>query len=302
MTFWGPWTHLYGYSVEPGVWIPALLSAWLYWRGQRQASWALSPERRVAQRWRAVAFYGGLAVIVVALESPVDYLSDSLFFMHMVQHGLLQMVAAPLVILGAPWIPMWRGLPLSWRRAIAPRALPILASPAAQAVRHFLRQPATCLGALACSLWLWHIPIAYDATLSNIDLHDFEHLTLLVGGLLFWSQMTDSLPMRRRLGAAAGAAYMAGGAVVMLGLAAVLGLVASPLYAPYADLVRRPLGLSAIADQRWGALVAVIMPAAMGVHLALSRWRKLESGPVPDTVAQAAVETPAGGAGLTRRT
>ncbi|MGH7640591.1 MAG: cytochrome c oxidase assembly protein [Candidatus Dormibacteria bacterium] len=298
MTFWGPWTHLYGYSLEPGVWIPALLSAFLYWRGRRQSAWALRPDRLAAQRWRSLSFYAGLAVILVALESPVDYLSDSLFFMHMLQHGLLEMVAAPLVIIGAPWIPLWRGLPLSWRRWLAPRMLPVLAGPTAQTLRRFLRRPATCVGALALSLWLWHVPVAYDATLSNIDLHDFEHVTLLVAGLLYWSQMMDSPPMHRRLGPGGGAAYMMAGALVMVALAAVLGLVPDPLYAPYADLARRPLGLSAIADQRWGALVALLMPAAMAGRLAPSGWRRSARSPALDPVVRATAETGGGTARL----
>lgn len=275
MTFWASWTHLYGYSLEPGVWVPVLVSAFLYWRGQHQIAWARRPEGELARQWRAIAFYTGLGVIVFALESPVDYLSQSLFFMHMVQHCLLQVVAAPLIVVGAPWIPMWRGLPLRWRRAIAPGALRVFLRPVPQAVGRFFRQPGTCLGALALTFWVWHVPAVYNASLVNIDLHDFEHLTLLLGGVLYWSQTVDSLPLHRRLGTWAVAGYLVAGTASMWVIAVSLGFSGHAWYAPYYQLASRPLDISPLTDQQWGAGVAWV-PAAIPFEVMLDvvviRW------------------------------
>ena len=275
MTFWGPWTHLYGYSLEPGVWIPVLLSGFLYWRGQRQIAWARRPEREVARRWRAIAFYTGLGVILFALETPVDYLSSSLFFMHMIQHCLLQVVVAPLIVVGAPWIPMWRGLPRKWRRAIAPGALHVFLRPLPQALGRFFRQPATGLGALALTFWTWHIPAVFDASLLNVYLHDFEHVTLLLAGILYWSQTVDSLPLHRSLGTWWVVGYLVAGAAVMWVVAVSLGFSGHASYAGYYTLATRPLGISALTDQQWAAGVAWV-PAALPFEVMLDvvviRW------------------------------
>lgn len=268
MSFWAPWTHLYGYSLEPGVWVPVVLSAFLYWRGLRLTAWARRPGSERVRRWRAISFYAGLAVILFALEGPVDYLSEYLFWVHMVEHCLVQVVAAPLIVVGAPWIPMWRGLPLSWRRAIAPGALHFFRRPGPHALGRFFRLPAVGLGSLALTFWVWHIPPVYDLSLANQTIHDFEHLTLLVSGLLYWSQTVDSYPLRRQLPTWPLAGYLVGGAAVMWVVALTLGFASHPFYAPYYDLASRPGGISALTDQQWGAGVAWV-PAALPFEIML---------------------------------
>ena len=75
--------------------------------------------RRRVLPWRGMCFAGGLLVVLVALDSPVERLADDWFWAHMLQHVLLMMVAAPLLVLGAPWLPFWRPLPLGLRRWLA---------------------------------------------------------------------------------------------------------------------------------------------------------------------------------------
>lgn len=268
MSFWSPWTHLYGYSLEPSVLIPVLLTGWLFWRGRRQTAWADREEDRRAHHWRAVAFYAGLAVILTALESPIDYLGQSLFWMHMVEHCLLQVVAALLIVVGAPWIPVWRGLPLRWRRAIAPGALAFFRRRHVTAARHFFRVPATGLAALALGFWTWHIPYLYDLALRSVFLHDLEHVTLLVTGLLYWSQTVDSAPLKQQLATWPLAGYLVAGTAVMWVVALSLGLSGHAWYAPYYDLASRPGGISALTDQQWGAGVAWV-PAAIPFEIML---------------------------------
>src|SRR5579872_1955572 len=96
------------WSFEPSVVVPVLIAATLYTIG----------EMRSAPRplWRVVCFYAGLLTIIVALESPVDALDAQLFWVHMLQHLLLIMVAAPLVVLGDPVMPILRAWPLRSRR------------------------------------------------------------------------------------------------------------------------------------------------------------------------------------------
>ncbi len=88
-------------------------------RGRRHAPGNAAPEpdarRPSDDRLHELAFAAGLASIVIALDSPIDYYSDQLFWVHMGQHIILLTVAPPLILLGRPWPRMWQSLPLSWR-------------------------------------------------------------------------------------------------------------------------------------------------------------------------------------------
>ena len=123
------------WPIEPWVLLGIEASAILYlWGGQRRnlpqglRQNFPSPARGGGSglgRWRAVAFWSGLATILLALDTPVETLARQLFWVHMTQHLLLIMVAAPLLVLGAPWLQIWRGLPLSIRRPLARTAVRI---------------------------------------------------------------------------------------------------------------------------------------------------------------------------------
>ncbi len=105
----------------PWVLAAVVVSAVWYWRGSRRPSLrvvAPAVQRRVVP-WRGLCFAAGLVAVVVALDSPVERLADNWFWAHMLQHVLLMMVAAPLLVLGAPWMPFWRPLPLGLRRRLA---------------------------------------------------------------------------------------------------------------------------------------------------------------------------------------
>ena len=97
-------------------------TALLYQRGNKRPSLRAVPSRRRRRRpeelWQPLAFYAALATILVALAS-LDRLSEELFSVHMVQHMLLMLVAAPLLVLAAPWTALWRPFPLAFRRTVA---------------------------------------------------------------------------------------------------------------------------------------------------------------------------------------
>src|ERR1019366_554505 len=86
------------WSLDPPL-VLVIDLAVLSWLGDRRT---VTPERkRVAQRWRNACFYAALAVLAIALASPIEVLSEQLFWVHMVQHVLLIVVAAPLIVLAA---------------------------------------------------------------------------------------------------------------------------------------------------------------------------------------------------------
>lgn len=253
----------------------AALAAALHMRGMRRQLRVTAAARLGGLRWRMVAFYAALATIVAALASPLDDLVDRLFWAHMLQHVLLMMVAAPLLVLGAPWLPTWKGLPLGARRTLASW---YVRSPGWRSVRRAARWAATPLVAwilFDVDLLAWHLPALYELTLRHQALHELEHLSFLLLGVVFWIQVLDSPPLRARLGPSAGVLYVLTAATAAWALAVVLALAPSPLYPTYAELASRPGGLSALADQH---LAAGIMwgpgsvPYAIFVFIALSRW------------------------------
>jgi putative membrane protein len=205
-------------------------------------------------RWRprpleAAAFFAGLLSIVIALDSPIDYYADQLFWVHMVQHVLLLTVAPPLILLGRPWPRMWRALPLETRTRIGRAvggawwAAPVRAL--ARPVPAWILFNATVIG--------WHIPAAYDATLTSGAVHVCEHAMFFFTGLLFWARVIDPGPLRPRLIWPARVAYAGGAMVIGWLLAITLVIVPHAIYQYYAALPSRPGGISEVTDQQLAA-------------------------------------------------
>src|SRR5207245_4041978 len=127
--------------------------------------------RRSAQRWHAgrmAAFGGGLAAIFLALASPIEPFAALLLQVHMVQHVLLMMVAPPLLWLGAPLLPLLRGLPepirVYW-------GAPLLAAPPLRRLFGRLTHPLTALLLFVAATWVWHAPPVYDLALRSSGWH-----------------------------------------------------------------------------------------------------------------------------------
>jgi putative membrane protein len=255
--------------------VGAAVAAFLFVRGSRRHMRVVAPLRRPGLRLRAVWFYAALATIVLALDSPVDDAAGRLFWVHMLQHVLLIMVAAPLLVMAAPWIPLWRGLPLGFRRDLA---YGWVHSPVRRALRATGRLRAWPLIAFALFnvvLCAWHVPALFDLTLRSPVAHDFEHVSFLVLAVLFWAQVIESPPMRARLDMIWRIIYVTLGATVAWLLSVVLAFAPSPLYPAYVDAHAHSGGLSALGDQQ---LAAGIMwgpgsiPYALFVFTALYRW------------------------------
>src|SRR6266851_7893406 len=133
------------------------VTALLYLLGGRLSATASD----AGKRWRGAAFYGGLATLVLAVSSPIDAYAGRLFWVHMVQHVLLMMVAPPLLLIGRPWPRLSRPLPLGLRR---PLARAVLAGPTLAPIRSLLRWVGSPLPAFVLfngTLLAWHVPVLY---------------------------------------------------------------------------------------------------------------------------------------------
>lgn len=205
------------------------------------ALYALGGRGRTYERWRAAAFYGGIATIVLALDTPVDAYADRLFSVHMAQHVLLLTVAPPLLVLGRAWPRLWQPLPVPVRR-LAARGFAAGAP---------LARPDVSLVLLTATLGAWHVPALYDATLHNDLIHQLEHLSFVVTAILFWAAMLGAPPLRARLDGGHRCLYLVLAMIPGWILAIVLSFARTPLYA-YAD-VHRPGGISVLGDQEIAA-------------------------------------------------
>jgi putative membrane protein len=234
-----------------------------------------------------LSFVGALAAIVVALQPPLDALVGVYLWAHMVQHLLLLGAAAPLMVLAAPWLRIWRGLPLGWRRPLA-RTLVIgrWAAPL-RAVGGFLARPGEAWLVFTVNLLAWHLPWLYDLALRNQVVHDVEHVSFLGLAILFWAMVIDSSPFRTELGQLQRVVFVLGAMVVSWGLAIVLVFATVPIYSYYAALATTPHlvagtlvytdpgGLTAVNDQELAGGIMWVpgsIPFSVAIFVFLYRW------------------------------
>jgi len=165
---------------EPGVVLPLAIAAVMYVRGLRLL-WDEHVGRGI-RVWEAAAFGAGWTVSVLALVSPLHALSEQLFVAHMVQHELLMVVAAPLLVVGRPLVPMLWSLPSRARRGVG-------GVTRRQAVRvswRFVSRPIVAFVLHGTAIWLWHAPALYQDTLHSDAIHALQHLSFFGTALLFW--------------------------------------------------------------------------------------------------------------------
>ena len=234
--------------------------------GEHRAVRLLGRPRSRRERWRAASFYAGLLVILAALASPIDTLAEKLFWVHMTQHVLLLTVAAPLIVLGAPWSSIWRPLPLGFRRTVAKAVSRSSWCRPLRALARLFGRPIPAWIAFNVNLVAWHVPAVYDLAVRNRAVHDLEHVTFLVFGVLLWAQVLDSPPLRARLSAIHRVYYIVASAIVGWIIALVLIFSSSPLYPAYAHLAHRPGGISALTDQQLAGGV-MLVPGSLAMTI-----------------------------------
>ena len=142
-------------------------------------------------RWRLACFLAGVTSLWLAAASPLDALSSLLLTAHMTQHLLLMAVAPPLILLGAPIVPMLRGLP---RWLVRDTLGPFLAWPALRRFAHRLTHPGVGLTLMTAAMWGWHAPGPYQLALQVPIWHELEHLSFVAASLLFWWSVVRPWP------------------------------------------------------------------------------------------------------------
>src|SRR5271166_3684036 len=233
---------LRSWAIPPAATFALALTALLYLRGWwllRRAGLPYLPS------WRAFSFLLGLLSLWVALASPLDTFSGFVLTAHMLQHMLLMMVAPPLILLGAPLIPLVRGLPIFAAREFAG---PFLNWSVAKRVGGALTHPVVALLLMGLAMFAWHTPALYELALRSSAWHQVEHAWFFLTSTIFWWPVVQPWPSRAHWPRWAMVPYLLIADIQNTVLSAILVFSDRVLYPSYA-LTPRLFGLSAQQDQ-----------------------------------------------------
>jgi len=255
-----------------------LATALIYLRGWQRGRGIVRDERDWA---RLSAFLAGLLLVFLATESPLDAF-DSLFLSaHMTQHLLLMMFAPPLVLFGAPLLPLLRGLPKTFvKEGIAP----FLTWHPLKQLFAWLTSPAPAWAAFVFSSVFWHLPKFYELALSSPFWHGAQHASFFWSGILFWWPIIQPGPAKAKWPEWIAIPYLLFADIVNTVIAAFFVFSGTLLYPSYA--VARAGAMTALEDQSLAGLimwvpgsVVYLLPAFVFMARVVAGRRKQREAP-----------------------
>jgi putative membrane protein len=240
------------WSFDPFMIIAIVLVVW-HEIGLARLKARSRPDRTRQRRLRSLWFYAGLAVLLIAVQSPIDYWADDYFFVHMIQHLLLMFAAPTLIVAGAPWQPLLDALPGQAGKTATREVLTAGWTRPVRAVGGFLLRPWVSITLFNVVMLVWHLPAPYDLAERNQTVHIWlMHSSFFLVGVLFWLQFIPSPPFRIKMTPAHQAAALVVTNVVMWGLAMAMGfLTSTSWYSVYNHVPG--VTLPPFADQQIGA-------------------------------------------------
>jgi putative membrane protein len=242
------------WSFDPFAIIALILACW-HEVGLARLARRSRPERTRQRRLRSLWFYSGLVVLLLAVESPIDYWSGSYFFVHMIQHLLLMFAAPVLIVAGAPWQPLLDGLPGRLGREATREVMAGGWSRPVRAVGGFLLRPWVAIIAFNLTMVVWHLPGPFDLGERNQAVHVWlVHGTFFLTGVLFWLQFIPSPPFRIKMSRPAQAVALVATNVQMWILAMSMSFFTTTSW--YTVYAHAPgVTLPPLADQQMGAAI-----------------------------------------------
>lgn len=247
------WT---AWSFEPWVIAALMLTTVLYISG-------LSRSKIKPTKLQIAAFTTGMVALALSLLSPIHRLGSELFSVHMTQHELLMLLVAPLLVIGTPGTTLLWGLPMSLRMRLAG----MIRSRFIARIWTFLSAPVIAWLIHGITLWVWHFPPLFQATLQSEWIHALQHVSFLGTAVLFWWALIHGHGGRMSYGAAV--TYVFTTAVHTSILGALL-TCSSRLWYPAYQGRTAAWGLTALQDQQLGGLIMWI-PAGL-IFIAIGIW------------------------------
>ena len=225
--------------------------------------------------WRLVSYLLGMLTLWLSLASPLDGFADALLSAHMVQHLLLMSVVPALVLLGAPMVPILRGLPRGFTRVVLG---PLFSSKSLLAIGRFLTRPVVAWLAMNLTFLLWHTPAAYDFALWNGPWHRLEHVCFLTTSFLFWWPVIQPWPARRRNYGWGMLLYLLTADFVNTALAAFLAFCDRPVYSYYVERPS-PFHVDPVSDQALGGVIMWVTGSMVFLLPAVVLTMRMLQGP-----------------------
>jgi len=242
------------WSFDPFLIVALVVVVW-HEIGLRRLASRSRPERTRERRLRSLWFYLGLAVLLLAVESPLDYWADSYFTVHMVQHLLLMFAAPSLVVAGAPWQPLLAALPGRSGQSVTRGVMTGGWSLPLRSAASFFLRPWVAVITFNVVMVAWHIPALFDLAQGNQAVHIWlMHGSFFAAGVLFWLQFIPSPPFRSQMPLLGRAGALLATNVVMIMIAMSLSIfVSHSVYAAYDHVPG--VTLPPFADQQIGAAI-----------------------------------------------
>lgn len=237
-----------------------LIAGILYTTGWRRIA-QRSSSSKLATKRKLVAYLSGLVTLALALISPIDWLGGQLLFMHMIQHKLIVMIAAPLLWLGNPFPFMLWGMPVFLRTRVSTLFM---------RESQFRRYLILCTNAgLAWLLYIvvymgWHDPNAYNLALRNEWVHKLEHLSFFAVAMLFWWHVIGAAPHWHRNSTWGLLALLLGVVPFQMAAGIVIATADTVIYTYY-NSVPHIWGFTALEDQAMGGAIMWIPSSEMVV-------------------------------------
>lgn len=250
-----------GWTWDVWVTVPLALSLALFAVGWFRLA-ARSGHGLAALRRRGLLFASGWLILAAAVVSPLHEAGERSFTAHMIEHELMMLVAAPLLVASEPIAVMLWALPGNARKVVGGWGRrPVIALP-----WRIFADPVVATTLQAAALWLWHAPMLFDLALASDGWHVAQHVSFLVTALFFWTAMFHRRRSRGMAALCLFATTIIGGA-----LGAFMAFSESPWYAGYAAMGLAPMGLTPAEDQQLAGLLMWIPGGLVhaGVALAL---------------------------------
>jgi cytochrome c oxidase assembly factor CtaG len=247
------------WAFEPVVLTSLGLSLLLYVIGVTRV-WRKASAGRLVSKYEVLAFAFGWLALFIALVSPLHPWGRVLFSAHMTQHEVLMLIAAPLLVLGRPALPFLWALPLNAARFTGA----LTKTKPFQRYWRFLTNPFVAWAIHALALWIWHIPVLFEATLTSELVHTLQHLSFLLSALLFWWSLIHGPQGLMGFGAATLYVFTTS---LHSGLLGALITFANTAWYPSYSGYTASWGLTPLEDQQLGGLIMWI-PAGLVYILA----------------------------------
>jgi len=243
-----PWQPIWSaWIYTPDVAIPMLLTIVVYFRGRTKRREAGRP----VTAGQTVTFLLGMLCFVIALQSPLEPLSEHFLFFHQIEHLLMRGLGPLLLILSMPLAPLLQGLPKIIRHTIL---TPIIRNKMVQWLYNFFGHPIIASILFIATLLIWQIPSLHNKALADQSLHNTMHVTMIVTGFFFWWLICDPRQKSSRI--------PFGIRIIILWLVtipntiigAIITLKRDQIYAAY-DVLDGRLAIEIMLDQQLGGIM-----------------------------------------------